>query len=129
MPSFCSVVIVGHLTRNPELRFTPKGTAIARFSLGFNRQWKDDKGNLREEATFVDVESFGDFAKYLAEHLHTGEPVLVQGRLRQDTWKDKESGKARSRLFVVCEHFRFLRPASKPTDTDQPPPPQSDQPF
>ncbi|MDW8309103.1 MAG: single-stranded DNA-binding protein [Verrucomicrobiales bacterium] len=126
MPSVNSVTLAGNLCHRPELRFTPKGTPIARFDLGINRRFTTDKGEKREESTFVECEVFGDTARVFADHLEKGDPVLVEGRLRLQKWEDKETGKNRSRLSVVVERWHFLSPPRPSRSTGTPPDPQED---
>jgi single-strand DNA-binding protein len=108
MPSFNKVILVGNLTRDPELRYTPKGTAVAKIGLAVNRQWKDESGQQKEEVTFVDVDAFGRQAEVISQYLKKGRPILVEGRLRLDQWDDKQTGQKKSRLGVVLESFQFL---------------------
>ncbi len=108
MASFNKVIIAGNLTRDPELRYTPKGTAIARIGMALNRRWKNDAGEMQEEVTFVDVDAFGRQAEVLAQYLRKGRPLLVEGRLRLDQWEDKQSGQRRSQMRVVLESFSFV---------------------
>ena len=109
MASFNKVILVGNLTRDPELRYTPSGTAIAKIGLAVNRTWKSgDTGESREEVTFVDVDAFGRQAETIGQYLKKGRPILVEGRLRLDQWDDKQTGQKRSRLGVVLENFQFL---------------------
>ncbi|MCI0744670.1 MAG: single-stranded DNA-binding protein [Verrucomicrobia subdivision 3 bacterium] len=108
MASFNRVILVGNLTRDPELRYTPKGTAVVRLGIAVNRQWKNDNGEAREEVTFVDVDAFGRQAEVIAQYLKKGRPVLVEGRLKYETWDDKQTNQKRSRLGVVLESFQFL---------------------
>ena len=100
MASFNQVILVGNLTRDPELRVTPKGTAICQFGLAVNRQFKDDSGQTRDETTFVDIEAWGKQGELIAKYLTKGSPALVQGRLKLDQWEDKQSGQKRSKLKV-----------------------------
>jgi single-strand DNA-binding protein len=108
MANFNKVILAGNLTRDPELRYTPKGTAVVKLGLAINRRWRDESGQQKEEATFVDVEAFGKTAETISQYLKKGSPVLVEGRLRLDTWDDKQTNQKRSRLLVVCESFQFL---------------------
>ncbi len=108
MANFNKVIIAGNLTRDPELRYTPKGTAIARLGLALNRRWKNDSGEMQEETTFVDVDAFGRQAEVVAQYMKKGRPLLVEGRLRLDQWEDKQSGARRSQLRVVLESFSFV---------------------
>lgn len=108
MASFNKVILVGNLTRDPELRYTPSGTAIAKLALAVNRSWRTETGETREEVTFVDVDAFGKQAETIGQYLRKGRPILVEGRLKMDQWEDKQTGQKRSRLGVVLEVFRFL---------------------
>jgi single-strand DNA-binding protein len=152
MANFNKVILAGNLTRDPELRYTPNGKAIAKFGLAINRNWTTDTGEKKEEVTFVDIDSFGRQAEVISQYLKKGRPVLVEGRLKLDQWDDKQSGQKRSRLGVVLESFSFLdsgrggdggggeaprpRPASAPAaaaapaSADEPPvPSEDDVPF
>jgi len=108
MASFNKVILAGNLTRDPELRYTPKGTAIARLGIACNRKWKSETGELKEEVTFVDVDAFGKQAETIGQYLKKGRPILIEGRLRYDSWEDKQSGQKKSKLGVVLESFQFL---------------------
>jgi len=108
MASFNRVILVGNLTRDPELRYTPKGMAIAKLGLAVNRNWKTETGESKEEVTFIDIDAFGKQAETIAQYMKKGNPLLVEGRLRLDQWDDKQTGQKRSRLGVVLEGFQFL---------------------
>ena len=109
MPSYNKVILVGNLTRDPEVRYTASGTAIAKFGLAINRTWRGgDGGEQREETTFVDVDAFGKQAEVIGQYCRKGRPFMVEGRLRTDSWEDKSTGQKRSRLGVVLESFQFL---------------------
>jgi single-strand DNA-binding protein len=108
MANFNKVILVGNLTRDPELRYTPKGTAVAKIGMAINRTWRTESGESREEVTFVDVEAFGRQAETIGQYLKKGRPVMVEGRLKYDTWEDKQTSQKRSRLSVVLESFQFL---------------------
>ena len=108
MASFNKVILVGNLTRDPELRYTPKGTAIAKFGLAVNRAWTSESGEKKEEVTFVDIDVFGRTAENVAQYMRKGSPMLVEGRLRLDQWDDKQTGQKRSKLGVVGEIIQFL---------------------
>lgn len=99
---------MGNLTRDPELRVTPKGTAICQFGLAINRSWKDEAGQTREEATFIDCEAWGKTGEIIAKYMTKGRPLFVEGRLQMDQWEDKATGAKRSKLKVVVENFQFL---------------------
>ena len=108
MANFNKVILAGNLTRDPELRYTPKGMAIAKIGIAINRTWKNEAGETKEEVTFVDVDAFGRQAEVIAQYLKRGRPILMEGRLRLDQWDDKQTGQKRSRLGVVLEGFQFL---------------------
>ena len=102
------VFLIGNLTRDPELRVTPKGTAICQFGIAVNRQFKDDSGALRDETTFVDIEAWGKQGELVAKYLSKGSLAMVEGRLKLDQWEDKNTKEKRSRMKVVLEQFQFL---------------------
>ena len=147
MASFNKVILVGNLTRDPELRYTPKGTAVAKIGLAVNRVWKTDTGETKEEVTFVDVDVFGRTAENVGQYMRKGSPILIEGRLRLDQWEDKQTQQKRSKLGVVAETVQFLgsnrsneggeaprRPATPAkaaagADEDIPPQEQDDVPF
>jgi single-strand DNA-binding protein len=108
MASFNKVILMGNLTRDPELRYTPKGTAVAKIGLAVNRVWTSESGEKKEEVTFVDVDIFGRTAENVGQYMRKGRPILVEGRLRLDQWDDKQTGQKRSRLGVVAETVQFL---------------------
>ena len=119
MASFNRVILAGNLTRDPELRYTPKGTAIARIGLALNRTWKSETGETKEEVTFVDVEAFGRQAEVIGQYMKKGKPFLVEGRLKLDQWEDKNTHQKQSKLKVVLEGFSFID--SKGPDSSVPP--------
>ncbi len=102
------VFLIGNLTRDPELRVTPKGTAICSFGLAVNRQYRDENGTARDETTFVDIEAWGKQGELVSKYLTKGSPCMVEGRLRLDSWEDKTSGQKRSKLKVVLDNVQFL---------------------
>lgn len=108
MANFNKVILAGNLTRDPELRYTPKGSAITDIGLAINRSWKTETGEMKEEVTFVDVAAYGRTAEIIAQYLKKGRPILIEGRLRLDTWDDKQTGQKKSKLRVVCDGFQFL---------------------
>jgi single-strand DNA-binding protein len=108
MASFNKVILAGNLTRDPELRYTPKGTAVARIGLAINRTWKNETGETKEEVTFVDVEAFGRQAEVIGQYMKKGRPFLVEGRLKLDQWEDKNTHQKQSKLKVVLESFSFI---------------------
>jgi len=148
MASFNSTVLIGNLTRDVELKFTPKGTAVAKVGLAVNRKWTTDSGEKKEEVAFVDVELWGKTAEICGQYLRKGSCALFAGRLAQENWDDKATGQKRSKLKVVAETVQFLdskgsgsapapsqrssgQPATQPSDA--PPedklPDESDPPF
>ena len=108
MPSLNKVLLMGNLTRDPELRVTPKGTSICQFSLAINRQFKMESGESREEVIYVDIEAWGKQGETIAKYCTKGRPLFVEGRLRLDQWEDKNTKEKRSRMKVVLEGFQFL---------------------
>ena len=108
MPNLNSVSLIGNLTRDPELRVTPKGTAICSFSIAINRKWKDEGGQAQEEVTYVDCEAWGKAGETIAKYVTKGRPLYVGGRLKLDQWEDKTTHEKKSRMKVVCENFQFL---------------------
>ena len=112
MASFNKVILVGNLTRDPELRYTPKGTAIAKIGVAVNRVWTNEAGEKKEEVTFVDVDVFGRTAENVGQYMRKGRPILIEGRLRLDQWDDKQTGQKKSKLGVVAETVQFLGSAT-----------------
>jgi len=152
MASFNKVILVGNLTRDPELRYTPKGTAIAKIGLAVNHKWRNEAGELKEEVTFVDVEVWSKTAENVGKYMRKGSPILIEGRLKLDQWDDKQTGQKRSKIVVVGETVQFLgganrddaggnsnapvnrsataaKPPATEADADMPPPEQDDVPF
>lgn len=113
MASFNKVILMGNLTRDPELRYTPKGTAIARFGLAVNRVWRTETGDQKEEVTFVDIDAYGRQAETVSQYMKKGSPILVEGRLRLHQWEDKQTSQKRSVLRVDLENFKFVGPAGQ----------------
>lgn len=106
--SFNKVILLGNLTRDPEVRHTSSNQAVCKFGLATNRRFKSADGELREEVTFVDCEAWGRTAEVIGQYLKKGRPVFIEGRLRLDQWEDKNDGSKRSRLLVVVESFQFV---------------------
>lgn len=125
MASYNKVILMGNLTRDPELRYTPKGQALAKIGLAVNRVWRTETGEQREEVTFVDVEAWGQPAETIGKYMKKGNPMLIEGRLKMDQWDDKQTGQKRSKIVVVCENFRFVGTPAGSRDPnampDQPP--------
>ncbi len=120
MASYNKVILLGNLTRDPELRYTPKGMAIAKLGLAVNRSWKTETGETREEVTFIDIDAFGRQAELLGQYVKKGSPLFVEGRLRLDQWDDKQTGQKRSKLGVVLEAFQFLGSANRTEGAGEP---------
>ena len=155
MASLNKVFLIGNLTRDPELRVTPKGTAICQFGLAVNRQFKDESGQTRDETTFIDIEAWGKQGELVSKYLSKGSPCMVEGRLKLDQWEDKTTHQKVSKLKVVLESFSFVdskggdggggapseaprsraasapagAAAAAPAEPDGPPPEEDDVPF
>jgi len=108
MASYNKVFLLGNLTRDPEVRYTPKGSAVADLGIAVNRQYTLDSGEKREEVTFVDVTFWGRTAEVAGEYLRKGRSIFIEGRLQLDTWDDKQSGQKRSKLKVIGETMQML---------------------
>src|ERR1700719_812234 len=108
MASFNKVILLGNLTRDPEVRYTPKGSAVCDLGIAINRQYTLDSGEKREEVTYVDVVLWSRLAEIAGEYLKKGRPVFIEGRLQLDTWDDKQSGQKRSKLRVIGETMQLL---------------------
>jgi single-strand DNA-binding protein len=108
MPSLNKVFLIGRLTREPELTYSPKGTAIAALCLAINRVWTDEESRKHEEVIFVDVTLWARLAEIAENYLRKGSPVFIEGPLQLDTWEDKQTGQKRSRLRVVGENMQLL---------------------
>lgn len=121
MTSINRVVLLGNLTRDPELRYTPSGTAVCQVGLGLNRRYRDQAGALQQETSFVEVVVWGKQAEAVAAHMTRGRAVFVEGRLRQESW-ETEAGEKRSRLTVVAQRVTFLpRNGAAPSDGEPAP--------
>jgi len=108
MASFNKVILLGNLTRDPEVRYTPKGSAVCDLGIAVNRVYTTDSGEKREEVTYVDVVLWARLAEIAGEYLKKGRPVFIEGRLQMDTWDDKQSGQKRTKLRVVGESMQLL---------------------
>ena len=107
MPNLNRVMLMGNLTRDPELRYTPNNTAVCQIGMAINRRWKDQNGEQKEEVTFIDCEAWGRTGEVINQYLRKGRPIYLEGRLKLDQWQDKE-GNNRSKLKVVVESFEFI---------------------
>src|SRR5580658_3499099 len=108
MANLNRVLLIGNLTRDPELRYTPKGTAVTEIGLAVNRVYSGEDGEKREEVTYVDVTLWSRLAEIAGQYLKKGRPVFIEGRLQLDSWDDKQTGQKRSRLRVVAENLQLL---------------------
>ena len=108
MANLNKVMLIGNLTRDPEIKYTPKGSAIAELGLAINRYYTTESGEKKEETTFVDVTLWGRQAEIAKEYLGKGKPVYIEGRLQLDTWDDKQTGQKRSKLRVTGEQMQLL---------------------
>jgi single-strand DNA-binding protein len=108
MASFNKVILLGNLTRDPEVRYTPKGSAVCDLGIAINRSYTLDSGEKREEVTYVDVVLWARLAEIAGEYLKKGRPIFIEGRLQLDTWDDKQSGQKRSKLRVIGETMQLL---------------------
>ena len=108
MASFNKVILLGNLTRDPEVRYTPKGSAVCDLGIAVNRVYTTEGGEKREEVTYVDVVLWSRLAEIAGEYLKKGRPIFIEGRLQLDTWDDKQSGQKRSKLRVIGETMQLL---------------------
>ena len=108
MASYNKVLLMGNLTRDIELKYTPSNMAVAEIGLAVNHKFKTKEGEAKEEVTFVDCEAWGRTAEVMKQYLAKGRPVFVEGRLKLDQWQDKKDGTNRSKLRVVIENFQFI---------------------
>src|SRR5947209_20115144 len=115
MASFNKVILFGNLTGDPEVRYTPKGSAVCDLGLAVNRQYTLDSGEKREEVTYVDVVLWARLAEIAGEYLKKGRPVFIEGRLQMDSWDDKQTGQKRTKLRVVGASMQVLGSRSNGT--------------
>jgi len=108
MANLNKVMLIGNLTRDPEMKYTPKGTAIAEIGLAVNRNYTTESGEKREEVTFIDITLWGRTAEVVGEFCKKGRPIYVEGRLQLDSWDDKQTGQKRSKLKVVGDAIQLL---------------------
>lgn len=126
MPNYNLVVLMGHMTRDPEVAYTPKGTAICNFGLAINRYWKDDQGNKKEKVAFIECQAWNNNAEIIGQRVKKGHSLHVSGSIEQDTWDDKQTGQKRSKLFVRVDSVQLLgqkesSAPSQPSKPSQPP--------
>jgi len=108
MSSYNRVTLIGNLTQDPELKHTKSGRPVGEISLALNRSWTTDKGEKKEDVTFVEVILWGRDAENAASYLKKGRSVLVEGRLQMDSWTDSQSGQNRTKLRIVADSLQFL---------------------
>ena len=109
MATFNKVVVMGNLTRDPELKSIGSGTSVCEVGLALNRKWTDKAtGEKKEEVSFVDVTMWGRTAEIAEQYLKKGSSVLIDGRLQQDRWEDKETGQGRSKVKIICERMTMV---------------------
>ena len=126
MANYNKVILIGNLTRDPEMSFLPSKTAVTELGLAINRKWKDQQGEQKEETCFIDCRAYGKQAETLKQYVKKGSPLLVEGRLQLDSWEGQD-GKKRSKHRVIVERFQFLgkqdaQPqAEAPAAQDSPP--------
>src|SRR6202051_1154046 len=108
MANLNRLLLIGNLTRDPEVRYTPKGTAVTEIGLAVNRSYSGEDGERKEETTFVDVTLWARQAEIAGQYLKKGRPVFIEGRLQLDTWDDKQTGQKRSKLRVVAENLQLI---------------------
>ena len=106
MASFNKVILIGNLTRDPQLAYLPSQTPVVEFGLASNRKYKKQDGTLGEDTCFVDCQMFGKRAEVINQYLKKGDPLFVEGRLKFDSWE--KDGQKRSKLRVFVESFEFL---------------------
>ncbi len=129
MPNFNRVMLIGHLTRDPQLSYTPNQTAVVDFGLAINRNWTGQDGTKRDEICFVDCRMFGKRAEVVNKYCQKGNPLFVEGRLTFDSW-EAQDGSKRSKLKVTVENFEFLgdgqKQQSQPSQSREPEQPKQD---
>ncbi len=108
MASYNKVILMGNLTRDPQLRYLPSQTAIVEFGLACNRKFRTQSGEDREEVTFVDCSAFAKTAELINQYFTKGKPIFVEGRLKYDQWEDKNGGGKRNKLTVHVDNFQFI---------------------
>lgn len=108
MASFNKVIMMGNLTRNPELTYTPNQVACCKFGLACSRKYRTKAGEEREDVVFVDVSAWDKQAEVVNQYFSKGKPILVEGSLKLDTWEDRNTGQKRSKLYIQLQSFQFV---------------------
>lgn len=109
MANFNKVILMGNLTRDPQLKYLPSNMAVCEFGMAINHRWRDKEGNQREEVCFVDVSAFGRQGETINQYMAKGRPILIEGRLKYDSWTAQDGSK-RNKLSVVADAFTFVGP-------------------
>jgi single-strand DNA-binding protein len=107
MANYNKVILMGNLTRDPQLKYLPNNTAVCEFGMAINHRWRDRDGNQREDVCFVDLAAFGRQGEVINQYMSKGRPMLVEGRLKYDTWTGQD-GQKRSKHSVVIDNFQFV---------------------
>lgn len=126
--SYCKVIIIGRLTKDPELKSTPNGLSICRITVAINRRYKNgDSSANKEETSYIDIDAFGKAAESVAKYFEKGKEIVAEGTLRQARWTDKNTGEAKSKVSVLMERFSFgspaaskKKPAAQPNRSEEP---------
>lgn len=136
MASFNKVILIGNLTRDPEVKTLPKGTAVCNISMAVNRRWKNEAGDDKEDVYFADCKAFGKQADTIGQWVKKGHPLMIEGRLTREEWDDKKTGEKKSATRIMIESFQFLKgrdegaaPAAKPAAAPKPDLDADDLPF
>lgn len=108
MANINKTITIGRLTRDPEIRSTPRGTAVAEFGLAVNREYRNDAGEKKEDTTYINFTAWGKVAELIGKYCHRSDPVYIEGRLSTDKWEDKQTGEKRAKTVVVVETIQFL---------------------
>lgn len=119
MPNLNKVFLMGHLTGDPDLRYTPSGIAITKFDIAINNSFKDRAGNEKKDVCFVSIDAFGKRGEAIAQWLVKGNPIFVEGKLKLDQWK-ADDGKSHSKLKVIMDNFQFIGAAASKKDSGSP---------
>jgi single-strand DNA-binding protein len=132
MASYNKVLLMGNLTRDPQLKYLPSQTAVCEFGVACNRKYKLQSGEQREEVTFVDCSAFAKTAELINQYFSKGKPIFIEGRLKYDQWEDKQGGGKRSKLSVHVDNFHFIGGrdgggSGPPPQMDEQMPPQSNR--
>ena len=136
MASFNKVILIGNLTRDPEVKTLPKGTAVCNISMAVNRRWKNEAGDDKEDVYFADCKAFGKQAETIGQWVKKGHPLMIEGRLTREEWDDKKTGEKKSATRIMIESFQFLKgreesasPSAKPAAAPKPDLDADDLPF